>query len=348
MKYSIAFLCTFLIVACNAPEKKRATSNSATVLSVSEGSPIGEYVVEVFEDSKKNLWFGTLEKGVAQYDGTSLHYLTTKDGLPSNRVVSIVEDDQGTLWFGTGSGIASYDGATFTTYSEADGLCSDMISTLLIDQNGLLWIGTWGGVCTFNGTTFETFTLPKPKITTPINKDTENWITGIIEDKHGNIWFGRDGYGATKFDGNDFTFHLKKDGLYSNHLTEIQEGREGVIWFASRIAEKDNADPEKRSGLGGITTFNGTSYTHFPDIAGLHNGDSYEIFMDRSENMWIGTVEHGIYRFDGTTFENFKVPISIMSMVQDTEGTLWLGGAGGLYKITKNGSVSEVTTEGPW
>jgi len=29
---------------------------------------IDEYVVEVFEDKKGNLWFGTLSKGTARYD----------------------------------------------------------------------------------------------------------------------------------------------------------------------------------------------------------------------------------------------------------------------------------------
>jgi hypothetical protein len=30
---------------------------------------IAKYVVEIFEDSKGHLWFGTMAKGVARYDG---------------------------------------------------------------------------------------------------------------------------------------------------------------------------------------------------------------------------------------------------------------------------------------
>jgi len=37
-----------------------------------------------------------------------------------------------------------------------------------------------------------------------------------------------------------------------------------------------------------------------------------------------------------------------MGMKNDKKGNLWLGGAGGLYKINMNGEVINVTTNGPW
>lgn len=37
-----------------------------------------------------------------------------------------------------------------------------------------------------------------------------------------------------------------------------------------------------------------------------------------------------------------------MSMEDDKKGNLWLGGAGGLYKIDKNDNIVNVTTDGPW
>jgi ligand-binding sensor domain-containing protein len=37
-----------------------------------------------------------------------------------------------------------------------------------------------------------------------------------------------------------------------------------------------------------------------------------------------------------------------MGMREDRKGILWLGGAGGLYRINQNGEVINVTTKGPW
>jgi ligand-binding sensor domain-containing protein len=113
MKSILLTLLTILTVSCNSQEKKAETVKIENPIEQQSNSQIGEYVVETFQDSQGNLWFGTLEKGVAKYDGSKLTYLTTKDGLPSDRIVSIIEDDSGNLWFGTGAGLSKFDGKTF-------------------------------------------------------------------------------------------------------------------------------------------------------------------------------------------------------------------------------------------
>ncbi|QOD59868.1 hypothetical protein H9I45_10960 [Polaribacter haliotis] len=328
--------------SCNSQKK-----NAKVEKIIENTTQIADYVVSIFEDSKNNLWFGTLEKGIAKYDGKKLTFLTTNNGLPSNRVVCVVEDNNGFLWFGTGAGLSKYNGKTFTNYSKKDGLCSDAISNLIIDSKGTLWVGTWNGVCTFNGDTFTNFTLPKPIIKTTPNKDTENWITQIMEDSKGNMWFGKDGYGASKFNGKSFAHFTKKDGLFSNNVQEITEDKNGDIWFGTRVAEKDNADPNKRFGKGGVQKYEDSKFINFPEIKGFTKNDVYQIFKDRTNNLWISTLKNGLYMFDGKTFKNYKILKSTMSVLKDRNGTIWLGCAGGLYRI--NGEeIVNVTTNGPW
>ncbi len=348
MKSILLTLLIILSVSCNSQEKKAETAEIENLKEQTNASQIGQYVIETFQDSKGNLWFGTLEKGVAKYDGNKLVYITTKDGLPSNRIASVIEDYSGNLWFGTGAGLSKFDGKTFKNYSEKDGLCSDMISNLFIDSKENFWIGTWGGVCKFNGSQFENFPIPYPKTETKINQDTKDWITEIAEDTKGNIWFARDGYGATKYDGKNFSHYLKKDGLHSNNVTEIEIDKDGDIWFGTRVAEKDNPDPKKRKGKGGVNKLTKNGILSFPEIEGFNNDDVYEIYNNNFDNLWISTTSNGVYQFDGKKFKNYNVPISIMGMNSDKKGNLWLGGAGGLYKIDKKGKVINVTTNGPW
>ncbi|MBK7936054.1 MAG: hypothetical protein IPJ82_02830 [Lewinellaceae bacterium] len=137
MKSILLTLLTILSVSCNSQKKKDETVKIENPIEQQSISQIGEYVVETFQDSQGNLWFGTLEKGVAKYDGIKLTYLTTKDGLPSNRIVKIIEDNSGNLWFGTGAGLSKFDGKVFVNYSEKDGLCSNLISNLFIDSKGV-------------------------------------------------------------------------------------------------------------------------------------------------------------------------------------------------------------------
>lgn len=348
MKILLLTVLILLSVSCSSQEKKAEPAAIENPTEQVNASQIGEYVVETFQDSQGNLWFGTLEKGVAKYDGNKLTYLTTKDGLPSNRIVNIIEDNLGNLWFGTGAGLSKFDGKTFANYSEKDGLCSDMISNLFIDSKGDFWIGTWGGVCKFNGIRFEKFPIPYPKIETKVNQDTKDWITSITEDSKGNIWFGRDGYGASKFDGNSFVHFTTKEGLNSNNVQSIVPDDEGNIWFGTRVAEKDNADTNKRFGKGGLNKYDGEKVLHFPKMNGLHESDVFAIHKDNSSDLWIGTTSKGVYKYANNEFINYKVPTSTMAFLKDKKGNIWLGCAGGLYRIDSKGEILNITTNGPW
>lgn len=337
------FLAT-IAICCKSQEKSKAPVedkiNNTRQASMESATQIGEYVVATFEDSKGNLWFGTLAKGVARYDGKELRYFTTADGLPSDRIVNIIEDSFGNMWFGTGEGISKFDGKSFTNFGTENGLGDARVSNLFIDSNGFFWLGTWGGVYKFDDNKFTPFPLPTPSITTQLNEDTKNWITAIMEDSKGNIWFGRDGYGASKYDGNTFQHFLKEDGLYSNNVQEIEEDSKGNIWFGSRVAEKDNPDANKRFGKGGVTVYNGSTFSHFPEIEGLNDNDVYHIYRDHENILWIGTISNGVYKYNGKEFVNYAVPKSVMSVTKDRKGSIWIGCAGGLYCLNESGVVN--------
>jgi ligand-binding sensor domain-containing protein len=59
-------------------------------------------VNNLFEDSKKNLWFAT-EGGLCKLNrGTNdFKRYTTRDGLPSDFILSILEDEKKNLWLAT-------------------------------------------------------------------------------------------------------------------------------------------------------------------------------------------------------------------------------------------------------
>lgn len=70
----------------------------------------------VLEDSKGNMWFGSIGSGVYYFDGKAFQNFTTKEGLPNNEITSIYEDKASNIWLGTNGGISRYDGKTFQNF----------------------------------------------------------------------------------------------------------------------------------------------------------------------------------------------------------------------------------------
>ena len=365
--FALPFLCLCITVSCSSqsqvsgPTDKVDTSVEDTFelgLTVNPPAQIADYLVDIFEDSKGHLWFGTISKGVARYDGEKLTYLTKFDGLPDNRVTSISEDKDGDFWFGTESGLVKYDGETFETFSNFAGNYEadvNRVTNVLIEESGDFWVGTWGGIFRYDGTAFTKFELLKPEVDTVWNQDTKDWTSIEMIDSKGNIWFTVDAYGATKYDGKTFTHFTKKEGLPSNSAQDVTEDKQGNLWFGTRVSQKDHPDPAKRFGAGGLSRYDGKNFTHFPEYPGLSENDVYSIYADKSGNVWISTISDGLYKYDGAKFTNFKpkqgssvIPFKgIQSMLEDSKGNFWIGCSGGLFRL-EGEEVVNITQDGPW
>lgn len=310
---------------------------------------ISPYVVEAYEDHEKNLWFGTMSDGAARYDGKSLRYFSTKDGLSGDTVVSIVEDHDRNLWFGTHTGASKYDGKNFTNFGIAEGL-PGWGCNLLVDRNGNIWAGTNDGVFRFNGSSFSEFIIPDPAIKVLSFKVKAGKVWNLVEDKGGNIWFARDGYGACKFDGTAFTHFTKEDGLCSNNVSSIVEDRQGNIWFGCLSSDKPEYVNE-----GGLSRYDGTTFTQFPQVKGLGTNDIYTIYATKAGEIWIGATGVGAYRYDGETFSLFDETdrkfwtryFGVQAILEDRNGSLWFGFSGGLFRFDGK-SFLNVQRDGPW
>ncbi len=345
MKYLIILNLAIVMVFTQCKSQEIKSSNQAALIDPMDlilNDPleqIGQYIVEIFEDSKGNLWIGTIQHGVAKYDGNRLKYYTDADGLAGNAVVDIEEDENGMLWIGTQSGLSTFDGKEFVNYKQNRGADWERISNVLIDKNGLIWIGTWAGVTTFKDGVFTEVDLILPDVQRYSYQTTMDWVTELMEDEEGNIWIGRDGYGACKYDGNEFNCLTKEEGLPSNNVTDIVESKDGDLWIGTRIVERDKPGGEAKGESGLIRISKGKIHD-YRDIPGLSRSDVYEIYEDEKGIVYIGTINKGLYKYGprGFTLYFFEDQeegsgLPVQSLLKDSKGDLWIGCSGGLYKL---------------
>ncbi|MEL6675872.1 MAG: two-component regulator propeller domain-containing protein [Bacteroidota bacterium] len=321
------------------------------VLELDSSLQIAEFVVEVYGDKKGHLWFGTMAKGVARYDGEKLTYLDKSQGLGGNTICSITEDQDGNYWFGGHAGATHWDGTNFTHFGPEQGL-PGVGCQILVDREGNVWAGTNAGAFRFDGQAFQPFSLPTPRLDTEDYKWERGKVWCLMQDKSGNIWFGRDGYGALRFNPDSLTYrHITtKDGLISNNVSQIVEDERGHIWFGSLTSDF----PEYQK-VGGLTRYDGENFTTFPEVKGLTENDIYTLYVDGRGDVWIGAIGIGAYRYDGETFHLYNQTdrpdlnqvFGIQGIWEDERGRMWFGFSGGLFRFNGTAFVN-VNQYGPW
>ncbi|WP_284652508.1 ligand-binding sensor domain-containing protein [Flavobacterium terrisoli] len=349
---SLLFL-SLLITSCNkqkradnlaesTTQKTEANSNTFEANKVTEIDP---NICSIFQDSKGNYWFGTNGSGVYCYDGKTIIQFTDKDGLFNNQVQHIQEDKFGNLWFGTGLfGVSKFDGQIFTTFTNENNLGLDNTNEnkWKIEANDL-WFYAGGGVYHYGSTSFAYLPLAQ-NIADSKNSQNNPYnlspyaVYSILKDKKGNLWFGTQSQGVCRYDGKSFTWFTEK-GLAGPAVLGIFEDSKGNIWFGNNG--------------GGLFKYDGKELTNFTTEKGLGNAEFkasgksnpnslarvYSINEDNNGNLWIGTVDAGVWQYDGNKLTNYNTKDGLSSnavniIYKDRKGELWFGtDQNGIYKF---------------
>lgn len=115
-----------------------------------------DLVRAVFEDSKKNIWIGTIE-GLNKFDLQNrqftqyLHNNQDTNSISNNYINCFLEDSQGRFWIGTSDGLnLMINDQRFVTYNTSNGLPNNAINGILEDNAGNLCISTNKGISIFD------------------------------------------------------------------------------------------------------------------------------------------------------------------------------------------------------
>jgi diguanylate cyclase (GGDEF)-like protein len=126
-----------------------------------------------------------------------------------------------------------------------------------------------------------------------------------------------------------FTHLSRMDGLSQNSVQAMAQDQTGYIWIGTQE---------------GLNRYNGYEFTVYDHVAtnpqSLSNGWIWDIFVDRSGVVWIGTDGGGLNRYDAATdtFEHFRHDPNdarslssdrVRAIIQDRNGFLWIGTDGG-------------------
>jgi hypothetical protein len=219
----------------------------------------------------------TMSLMVQQLSAQTITNYTTADGLVSDFVECIDVDVNDNIWFGTSLGAQGFNPSSFSweTYNLAgplSGMVSENIKEIKLTKNPQIagqeqfWIGTDFGV---------QVPAANPSWITYDNTNglIGNQVKSIDEDVNGGIWIGTN-QGVSYFDGNSWVSYSSPD-LHWSGVNATAFDSNGDKWFASP--------------LGGITHFDGTTFTPYDTANGLLSQYVTALLIDDQDNKWVGT-----------------------------------------------------------
>ncbi|MBK9452944.1 MAG: hypothetical protein IPN95_26690 [Bacteroidetes bacterium] len=367
-----AFLVVLILLAsaCHRPQthstETRTTATPAIATAPTANAPQATYfrsgspVTSILQDRAGSYWIGTDRDGLFRFDGKFLVQWQEKDGLCNNQIRKIQEDQAGNIWVGTANGVSRFDGQAFTTFP----IANDATMAGNLDKEwklaaGDLWFPVGAGLYRYHPTmpmmaepaSFSY--LPLPSTAQRIN-DSESasspmspfTVYSSLTDKSGNLWIGTQSLGVCRYDGKSFTW-LSELGLAGPAVLALFEDNAGNMWFGNngagifRFDGKTLTNLTAEKGLGNPEFMKGTGVSIMSNPGTMAR--IYSIAEDKDGNIWFGTIDAGVWRWDGTTLTNFTQQHGLDSdaievIYLDQKGNLLFGtDGGGVFVFDGNG-----------
>lgn len=334
------------------------------VLDVAHGFPHNA-VRAVLADERGGVWASTAGGGLAHIDahGKLTKYDTT-NGLPTNQLTALAHSPDGSLWIGTwGAGVCRLRDGRIETLSTDGGLAGEQIWALHVDREQSVWVGTWvGGLNRLRPRDFVV-------LGTPEGLSHAN-VRSVLHARDGSVWLTTAGGGVNHIAAGAVRVMRASDGLPSDETSTLLEDREGSIWigtYTAGIARLRNGTIERfaapeglqsldtrslyqdRRGviwagtMAGLARFDGSRFAMVREQGAPMEGVS-TILEDHTGAMWFATGE-GLFslrdgRWSHLTRSDGLGSNWIMHVIEDADGTLWIGTNGEGINRLKNGKLA--------
>ncbi len=287
-------------------------------------------VWSISEDNSGNLFFGT-QKGLMITNGSIQKSISLSNIYYANVAKSVIHTKDNTTLVGTTYGLNILKNGANKKLTKKDGLIDTYIMDMAETQSGEILLGTRFGVVKING----------KSITNVTKKDglIDNYVQSILIAKDSTIYFGTKSRGISYYKNGLFNHITKHDGLTDDNIQTMVQSEDGTIYIGTyegglnilkddKITFLDRNDGLSSNTILGITiassgiiylsTFKGLNIVDLsskqPKISVINSEDGLAsdrclekaLFIDRNDNVWIGTSK-GLSKYNPNAKRQNKI-----------------------------------------
>lgn len=318
-----------------------------TIYRSKKGDPAtlkNNYVRTVYEDSKGRIWVGCIN-GLMLYD-RSLNSFTElpvyfRKQIIEPHITSIIELASGELMIATSGGGVIRPSDDYKSFNVDEALFPKLSSRYLIDihqdKDGNIWIASENqGLNCLLKSTGEILTFKAPL------QLGSNQISAIAEDKDGSIYVGTLTGGLYRYQPDEQRFEPipyrnasivlpVKSLLYDAVKDQLLVGTDGR---GLMVYDKKSNHLTEYEMLSAVFDFSRTKV--------------HALYQDKAGNLWVGLFQKGVFispnhpnkfqYWGAKSFYNNVIGSNcVMSVLKDSEGTLWVGTDNdGVYAVDRS------------
>jgi ligand-binding sensor domain-containing protein/signal transduction histidine kinase len=313
------------------------------------------YISCLAQEADGTLWAGSLDDGLFCFQQGRFIPLRKDQGLSANDIRSLCPDREGNLWVGTRTGgLNRLSRRKLLSYGAAQGLTNDYTRAVAETADGTLWVATTGGGLYRGGPEGFQPILPYYAFAESVlaTRDGSLWwgaarglfcwndgkvsgtytnepwvrsavVTALCEDRPGGLWVGTSEGRLVHFDNRKFVElpHRAARGP----ITALAQEPDGDLWVGS------TAGGLKRIRLGSDSILT---------VADLPSQAVRTLYSDGKGSVWIGTAGGGLSHWLNGRVTTFSArqglgAETIVQIVEDDDGYLWLGCSRGILRVRK-------------
>jgi len=259
----------------------------------------------LYNDNQDNFWIGN-SFNFAKIDGGNTQSININPTpIASNLIKEVIHHHQD-IYIINGKSLSRFTPSTgwsdIPLPTATPNLVNAHLRNMVVTDNGEYWISTsFDALLHWNGQIWTTFSS--------VNSALPNQVRDMAWDEQNDIlWLATTG-GVVKVDGQQWTVYNSTNTIFADdYMTKI-EARDGKTYVASGFI---------------IYEFDGTNWA---DISPNSTNYVYSLYLDRSDNLWIGTWGSGVFKYDGTTWDS--IPMiehhTISAIVEAANGNFYFG-----------------------